>query len=101
MSSLDLESGVSAGTVTFGAPEDAARVDIEAGVSGIVLRFPRDERARVVVSEGLSGVESGAGWTRSREGSARVYESERFSSSGAYWDVHIESGIGGITLQYY
>jgi hypothetical protein len=101
VSSLDLESGVSAGTVTFGAPEDAARVDIEAGVSGIVLRFPRDERARVVVSEGLSGVESGAGWTRSREGSARVYESERFSSSGAYWDVHIESGIGGITLQYY
>ncbi|MEL7668735.1 MAG: DUF5668 domain-containing protein [Actinomycetota bacterium] len=102
VSSLELESGVSAGTVTFGRPDDdARRVDIEAGVSGIVLRFPRDEGVRVTVSEGLSGVESGADWTKSREGGSRVYESERFSSDSAYWDVYIESGIGGITLQYY
>lgn len=102
VSSLELESGVSAGTVTFGSPEgDARTVDIEAGVSGIALRFPRGESVRVTVSDGLSGVESGGEWTKSREGDARVYESERFSDNGAYWDVYIESGIGGITLRYY
>ena len=74
-------------------------MDIEAGVSGIALRFPRDEGVRVTVSEGLSGVESGADWVKSRDGGSRIYESERFSSASAYWDVYIESAIGGITLQ--
>lgn len=106
VTSLDLESGVSNGVVTLGRA-DAARargavpVEIDAGVSALVVRVPRGARVRVTVSEGLSGVESEGTWTRGGAGTGRIYESEGFSEAGAYWDVRIDSGIGGITLRYY
>ena len=106
ITSLSLESGVSNGVLTLGRSEAAGERDpvpaeIDAGVSALVIRVPRGENVRVAVSEGLSGIESEGEWTRDREGSARVFESDAFSDAGAYWDVHIDSGIGGITLRYY
>ncbi|MHB1135438.1 MAG: LiaI-LiaF-like domain-containing protein [Coriobacteriia bacterium] len=106
VTSLALESGVSNGVLTLGSSEAAGErspvsVEIDAGVSALVIRVPRGQSVRVVVGEGLSGIESEGEWTRDREGSARIFESDGFSDAGAYWDVHIDPGIGGITLRYY
>lgn len=106
ISSLALESGVSSGVLTLGLPDASdARgsipVGIDAGVSAIVVRIPRGAGARVVIDEGLSGVDAEGEWTRGRAGEDRTYESEDFSADGTYWDVRIQSGVGGITLQYY
>ncbi len=106
IASLDLESGVSNGVVTLGQAEDANTregipVEIDAGISALVVRVPRGDNARFIVGEGLSGIETEGEWTRESAGSGRVYESDGFSDAGAYWDVHIDSGIGGITLRYY
>ena len=106
VASLDLESGVSNGVVTLGRPgaagtRDGVSVEIDAGVSALVVRVPRGENARFTVGEGLSGIESEGEWARDSAGSSRIYESDGFSDAGAYWDVHIDSGIGGITLRYY
>jgi hypothetical protein len=106
ITSLALESGVSNGVLTLGRPDAAGEqgpvsVEIDAGVSALVIRVPRGDSVRVAVGEGLSGIESEGEWTRDREGSARVFESDGFSDEGAYWDVHIDPGIGGITLRYY
>lgn len=106
VSSLVLESGVSSGVLTLGSPttggaRGAVPVDIEAGVSAVVVRIPEGADARVTIDEGLSGIDSEGDWTRGREGDRRTYESDGFSESGSYWDVRIESGVGSITLQYY
>lgn len=105
MSSLTLESGVSDGVLTLGEAgaarvRGAVPVDIDAGVSGLVVRVPRGESVRVTISEGLTGVDAEGGWTQGRDGDSRTYESDGFSDAGAYWDVHIDSGIGSITLRY-
>ena len=105
ITSLALDSGVSSGVLTLGSPDaggrDAIPVEIDAGVSAIVVKVPHGESARVTIGEGLSGIDSEGEWTRSRTGDDRVYESDGFSDAGAYWDIRIDSGIGGITLQYY
>lgn len=106
ITSLALESGVSNGVLTLGnsgaaGEQGPVSVEIDAGVSALVIRVPDGESVRVAISEGLSGIESEGEWTRDREGSARVFESDGFSDAGAYWDIHIDSGIGGITLRYY
>ncbi|MBN2247083.1 MAG: hypothetical protein JW733_00140 [Coriobacteriia bacterium] len=106
VTSLALESGVSNGVLTLGRPDaaggrDPVPVEIDAGVSALVVRIPRGESARVSLSDGLSGIESEGAWMRNREGGARIYESEGFSDAGAYWDIRIDPGVGGITLRYY
>jgi hypothetical protein len=74
---------------------------IKIGVSALTLRVPQGESVRVAINEGLSGVNTRGVWTSIRDGSTRIHESEGFSSSGSYWDIEVQSGIGSITIEYY
>jgi hypothetical protein len=100
---IALNAGVSNGTLTLGAPEGdvAVPVRIDAGVSSLTIRVPRGESARVVSEVGLMGIETEGEWNTSREGDKRVYESDGFSDGGAYWDIDLQAGISGVTLEYY
>ena len=106
LSALHLASGVSDGTLVLGRARaagvsGAVPVKIQAGVSALTVRVPAGEQVRVSVSDGLSGVDARGDWTQRRGSGGRVWESDGFRESGAYWDIDIESGIGGITIEYY
>lgn len=106
LSRLVLDAGVSDGTVTLGSSDagdagEAIPVEIEAGVSALRIRVPEGDDVRVTIQEGLSGVDMRGGWDRSGHDGTRVYESDRFSDNGAYWDIEIQAGVGGITVEYY
>lgn len=103
---LSFDAGVSEGRLTLGTTgSSGARGPVDAtikiGVSALTLRVPQGESVRVAINEGLSGVNTRGAWTSSRDGSTRIHESEGFNSSGSYWDIEVQSGIGSITIEYY
>ncbi len=103
---VTFDAGVSEGRITFGeAAASGLRgpvdVRVKAGVSALTLRVPEGDSVRVAVSQGLSGVTARGEWKSGRDGDTRTYESDGFRTSGAYWDIDVESGIGSITLEYY
>lgn len=106
LSALVLDAGVSDGTVTLG-DSDAAGIDegipveIESGVSALRIRIPEGDNVRVTIQQGLTGVDMRGSWDRDRDEDTSVYESDRFDDDGAYWDIEIQAGIGGITVEYY
>ncbi len=75
-------------------------VAIEGGVSALEVRVSRGENVRVVMSDGLSGIEAEGEWEVQREDGRRIYQSDGFSEEGPLRDIRIESGISGITLAY-
>lgn len=105
LTALELDSGVSDGVLILGevGPDgaDGVPVDIQAGVSALEVRVPRGENVRVVMSDGLSGIETEGEWEVQREDDRRMYHSEGFSDEGPFWDIRVESGISGITLSYH
>jgi hypothetical protein len=106
VSRLQLEAGVSDGTLTLGDSDDAdidgpVSVEIEAGVSALTIRVPEGDRVYVEMNTGLSGMTVRGDWDRVDGEDRTIYESDRFSEDGAYWDISIEAGIGGITIEYY
>lgn len=100
---LVLNAGVSSGTLTLGTPEgsEAVPVRIDAGVSSLTLRVPREESVRVSVEAGLTGVDTEGDWDSSRDGDDRVYESEGFTDSGSFWNITVNAGISSVTVEYY
>jgi hypothetical protein len=103
--SLILDSGVSDGTVTLGEADEgdaqgAIPVVIEAGVSALRVRVPEGDSVRVTIQPGLTGVDMRGEWERIENEGTPVYESERFDDD-AFWDIEIQAGIGGITVEYY
>lgn len=107
VSGLRLEAGVSDGTLTLGESDSAdldgpVPVEVEAGVSALKIRVPEGDRVRVDMARGLSGLTIRGDWDRVDDDEDRTtYESDRFNDDGAYWDISIEPGIGGITIEYY
>lgn len=104
--SLVLDAGVSDGTVTLGESdagdaEGAIPVEIESGVSALRIRVPKGDNVRVTIQEGLTGVDMRGAWDRVENEDPSVYESERFEDDASYWDIEIQAGIGGITIEYY
>jgi hypothetical protein len=103
---LSLDAGVSEGTLILGASDESDAdegipVEIEAGVSALRIRVPEGDSVRIAVSEGLTGIDVRGDWNRAGSDGSRVYESAEFDDSGAYWDIDIQAGIGGITVEYY
>jgi hypothetical protein len=106
ISALQLDSGVSDGTLTLGASDagdrdDPIEVRVKVGVSSLRVRVPAGDNARIVIGEGLTGLETEGEWSSTRSGNRRIYESDGFRDGGAYWDVEIQSGVGSITIEYY
>ena len=106
VSELVFSAGVSDGTLQLGPADragtrDAVPVEIDAGISSLVLRVPEGENVRVRVGDGLSAVDTRGSWTSEDDGDRDVYLSEGFDDTGAYWDIEIDSGVGSITIEYY
>lgn len=106
LSSLVLDAGVSDGVVTLGSSDagdadEAIPVEIESGVSALRIRVPEGDNVRVTIQQGLTGVDMNGDWDRAEDDGTPIYESDRFSDDGAYWDIEIQAGIGGITVEYY
>ena len=106
LSALALDAGVSNGTLTLGTSDagDASGpipVRVQGGVSSLTIRIPEGDNARVIVRGGLVGVDTMGEWSSGHEGDDRAYESDGFDESGAYWDIRIDAGIGGVTVEYY
>lgn len=103
VSSLHLESGVSSGVLTLGVPsgDGATDASIEVGVSSLTVRVPKDESTRVTVTEGLTSVSTSGSWKSERTHDTRIYTSDGFDDSGAYWNVQVRSGIGDVKIEYY
>lgn len=106
LSSMVLDAGVSDGTLTLGRSdagdaEGAIPVEVRAGVSALRIRVPEGDDVRVTIQQGLSGVDMRGGWDRSGNEGTRVYESDGFDDGGAYWDIEVRAGVGGIIVEYY
>ncbi len=106
LSALQFDAGVSDGTLTLGASDagDAdgpIAVEVESGVSALRVRVPEGDNVRLTIQQGLTSVNVRGDWTRTDDGDPDVYESDRFQDTGAYWDIEIQAGIGGITVEYY
>jgi hypothetical protein len=106
VSALSFDAGVSEGRLTLGTARSsglrsAVEARVKAGVSSLTLRVPKGDDVRMAVGEGLSAVDARGAWTSSRTGGKRIYESDGFGASGAFWDIEVESGIGSITIEYY
>lgn len=103
LSGLRLNAGVSSGTVTLGEPAGDERVvvDVNSGVSSLTIRVPTGSSVHVTVKTGLSGIDAKGDWDSDRDGDRRVYRSARFNDSGGYWDIVIDAGVSGITIEYY
>jgi hypothetical protein len=65
------------------------------------VRVPEGDNVRVVIGQGLTGIDVKGSWASDRDGDRRVYESDGFRDSGTFWDIEIDAGIGGITIEYY
>ena len=106
VSDLSFDAGVSDGTLVLG-PSDAAgtgdgvEARINTGVSSLEIRVPNGDSARVSVKSGLSTVNFDGTWDRSGDEGSRVWTSQGFSDSGAYWDIEIQAGVGSIKVTYY
>lgn len=100
---LDLEAGVSDGTLTLGQPVgiEPVEVNIDSGVSALTIRVPRDASTRIRVNAGLTGLDTQGRWTQRREGDSRVWESDDFGSRQGFWEIVVEAGVSGITIEYY
>lgn len=106
LSGLQFDAGVSDGTLTLGVSDAGGAngpvsVEVESGVSALRIRVPENDSVRVTINKGLTGVKMRGDWTKADEGDVAVYESDRFQDTGAYWDIEIQAGIGGITVEYY
>lgn len=104
--SLTLDSGVSDGKVILSESsavglQGAIPVDIDAGVSSLVVRVPTGDNARVVVTHGLSDVRAKGSWVTMRGSGSTTYESDGFSDKEPYWDIAIKAGVGAIRIEYY
>lgn len=103
---LALDAGVSDGRLILG-PSGAAGTDdrvearVNTGVSSLQLRVPKGDSVRVAIKSGLSSADFDGTWDRSGGEDSRVWTSEDFDDSGAYWDIQIRAGIGSINVSYY
>lgn len=103
LTSLDVQTGVSQGAITLGAPHGTGGVpvSIETGVSSVTVRFKEGENVRLTVNRGLSSVDTGRGMSEvGREGDKRVYESDGFSES-TFWDVQLDAGVSNVEIEFY
>lgn len=103
--SLVLKPGVADCTVTVGDVPDSVsrgRVDVEAGVSTVRLRLPRDAEVRLETSGGLSTTDVDR---RLEPAGDRAWETPGFAdaedSGDPVWVVSVESGIGAFDLSTY
>lgn len=101
--SLDLEAGVSDGTLTLGEPvgTEPVEVNIDSGVSALTIRVPSEASTRIRVNAGLISLDTKGRWTQRRDGDTRVWESDDFGDRQGFWEITVDAGVSGISIEYY
>ncbi|MBC7265503.1 MAG: hypothetical protein H5T75_00775 [Coriobacteriia bacterium] len=100
LSKVRIDTGVSESTVTFGEPDGAVPVEINAGVSSLTLRFPKMSSFTVAI-EGARASFEGEGVTEpdSAEG-AKTYRHGDPSARDRY-DVALTAGVSSVKIELY
>lgn len=106
VSALLVDAGVSDTTITLGrissrVGENVVPVQIEAGVSTLKLRIPKEAQVRLIVKGGLSAIDVDGDLDRLSGGSDKRYESAGFDDGDAFYDIAIDAGVGAIDVELY
>lgn len=99
---LRLDAGVGEGEVTLPPPEDDTRVDIDAGVSSLVLRVPEGSAVEIVSRGGIAdiGFADKGYWERVGDSPA-TWRVRGASPEGGRMRIAIDAGISDITVETY
>lgn len=103
LSHLILNAGVSDGTLVLGEVQgtDPVLVEVSSGISALTIRVPEGSSVRVTVDGGFTSTNAKGEWDSRRDNDEHVYESESFSESSGFWDIRIDAGFSGTTIEYY
>lgn len=100
LSRARIESGVSDSQVTFGVADGVVPVEVEAGLSSTVLRFPRDCPFRVRVQGALASVEAeGVDDFGSVDGT-RTFSHGAADAPDRY-EVTVHAGVSTLRIELY
>lgn len=103
VSGFSLKTGVSDSTITLGRVPAGTRetaVRIESGVSSVKLRIPEGAEARVEAETGLSSVDVPDDFERTSE-SGRVFESSGYDEGTRHFLIHVQTGLGSVSIERY
>jgi len=92
---LRLETGASSSELTLPARAGYTRVEIEAGVGSVTVRFPAGLAGRIHVRGGVTAINIDAG-RFPRQG--EFYESAGFESAPNRAEVFIQAGVGSVQV---
>lgn len=101
LSKARIEAGVSDSQVTFGSPDGVVPVEVEAGLSSTVLRFPRDSAFRITVKGALASVEAEEGV----DDLGSVAGTRRFAYGAGdapdRYEVTVQAGVSSLRIELY
>jgi hypothetical protein len=93
---LAVKTGASSTNITMPA-RGASMLDVEAGAASINIRVPDVTAARIRVREGVMAVNVDTSRFPSLD--SGLYQSPNFDSAQNRTEIHIESGVGSVTVK--
>lgn len=93
---LKIDGGVGTSTLWMPASAGQTRVDIEAGVGTLTIHVPEGVAARISSSQGLGTIT--VNQRRFPSVGERVYQSPDYESAANRVEMHIEGGVGTVTV---
>ncbi|MDI6711653.1 MAG: DUF5668 domain-containing protein [Anaerosomatales bacterium] len=100
LSKARIEAGVSDSHVTFGAPDGVVPVEVEAGLSSTVLRFPRDSAFRISVQGALASVEAEGIDDLGSVAGTRTFSHGAGDAPDRY-EVTVQAGLSTMRIELY
>ncbi|MGC9399247.1 MAG: toast rack family protein [Anaerolineae bacterium] len=96
VTALDVETGASSVEVWLPKAAGYTRVDVDAGAASVVFRVPENVAARIHTEVALSGVDV----DRERfPRTGKVYLSPNYATAEHRVEIHVEGGVGSLTVQ--
>lgn len=96
VTSLDLDTGVGGTEVVMPSHAGTVTAKLSGGVGGLTIYIPQGIPARIRSSSGIGGV--AINQTRFARVSDELYESADYGTATDRIDLHVDAGIGGITI---
>jgi len=93
---VELKTGASNANVTMPA-RGASLLDVEAGAASINIRVPEATAARIRVKEGVTAVNVDV--NRFPQLDSGIYQSPDFDTAADRAEIHIEAGLGSISVK--
>lgn len=93
---LSLKTGASSTTITLPANAGQTRVNVQSGAASVDLYVPQGVAGRIQVQSGLAGINIDQGRFPACAGG---YETPGYESAPNKVDIHIETGVGSVTVR--